>query len=116
MCFSLKGQPVHHLGCQFCVGVLLQWRDDDVIHLCGISVVQLRYSLIEFYSLVADAGHPCGSPKLRLSSLWPASAMRIPQDLQTEFRGMKEAVESALKRAVYDVPGCLVEEPNYENS
>jgi hypothetical protein len=37
-----EGQPFQQLGPQLGVWVLLGWRDDDVLHLCGVSLVQLR--------------------------------------------------------------------------
>jgi hypothetical protein len=39
---SRRGQPVQQLDPQLCVWVLLGWRGDDILHICGVSVVQLR--------------------------------------------------------------------------
>jgi hypothetical protein len=50
------GQTFQHLGPQLGVWVLLGRRGDDVLHLCGISLVQLRYDIVKFCPLTADAG------------------------------------------------------------
>jgi hypothetical protein len=58
-----EGQPFQQLGPQLGVWVLLGRRGDDVLHLCGVSLVQPRFHIMEFCPLTADAGHR----ELRLS-------------------------------------------------
>jgi hypothetical protein len=43
---SREGQPFQQLGPQLGVWVLLRRRDDDVLHLCGVSLVHLRYDIV----------------------------------------------------------------------
>jgi hypothetical protein len=50
-----EGQPFQQLGPQLGVWVLLVRRGDDV-HLCGVSLVQLVYDIMELCPLTADAG------------------------------------------------------------
>jgi hypothetical protein len=41
-----EGPPFQQLGPQLGVWVLLGRRGDDVLHLCGVSLVQLRYDIV----------------------------------------------------------------------
>jgi hypothetical protein len=59
---SQWGQPTHQLGPQCGVTVPFGRRDDDVLDLLGISVVQLRDDMKEFSGLAPDTGQG----KLRL--------------------------------------------------
>jgi hypothetical protein len=52
--FSGRGQPVNQLGLKFCVGILLRWRSNDILHLRSKLVVELRDYVVEFGFLVAD--------------------------------------------------------------
>jgi hypothetical protein len=51
-----EGQQFQQLGPQLGVWVLLWRRGDDVLHLCGVSLVHLRYNMMQFCSLIAHAG------------------------------------------------------------
>jgi hypothetical protein len=59
---SRGGQPTHQLRPQCAVRVPFGPRDDDVLDLRGISVVQLRDDVKEFSCFAADDGQE----KLRL--------------------------------------------------
>jgi hypothetical protein len=50
------GQTPHKLGSQCCVGVSFGWRGDDVLHLCGVLVVQLQDHMAELDVLAANTG------------------------------------------------------------
>jgi hypothetical protein len=70
------GQPVQQLGPQFRVGVMLGWGGDYVLYLCGVPVVQLKDNMIEFGSLIADAGQRELSLGLGEPQGWPIGPER----------------------------------------
>jgi hypothetical protein len=51
-----EGQPFQQLGSRLGLWVLLGRRGDDIPQLCGVSLVQLRYGIMGFCPLTADAG------------------------------------------------------------
>jgi hypothetical protein len=75
-CCSLVGSSRSAAPYSVWCRVLLQWRSDDVLHLCGVPVVQLRDYIVEFSSLNAD-GHE-GELSLSLSKPhgWPLGPKR----------------------------------------